>query len=410
MKQKTFLVSLVAAVFALAVFSMAGVSAFGDITSIEVNGVEVVDTTGAVNIGSFAGQDMPVRITFLADDDVTDVRVKAWIAGEREYSVSSERFKVFNGSTYSRTVSVQMPFDIDPQEDLKLMVSVESKREGSVEKTIDLAGQRESYIVEVLDVVMEPSVKAGENLALDVVLKNRGLEFAEDTFVRAKISALGVEDRAYFGDLSPVDQDEPTEKDDAAERRMFLNIPSSAKPGVYVVELEAYNGDSSTTLTKKVAVVGAGDDSKIVSALNSKTFAVGEKSSYSLTLVNSGNKVRVYELVVESSGEDLDVSTEEPILVVPAGSSRTVKVDAMALKAGKYNFAVNVNSEGELVGKESYTANVEGTKSRIVAGGTNTTVLLTVILAIVFVVLLVVLIVLLTRKPEKNKEFGESYY
>jgi hypothetical protein len=419
MKSKTFVVSLVAAVFAIAMFFVAsvyanGASTFGDITNIEVNGIDAIDDGKpvAVNIASFAGQTLPVEITFVASKDVSDVRVKAWISGEREYAVSSNRFKVFNGSTYDWIVSVPVPFDIDPREDLRLKVSVEGKGD-SVQKEVPLAAQRESYLVEILDVVADTEVKAGEVLALDIVLKNRGLEFSEDTFVRVKIASLGVEERAYFGDLAPVDQggDDEPEKEDAAERRLFLRIPSSAKPGTYVVELEAYNDDSSTILTKKVNVVGVGLDSRVVSAVKEKSFAVGEKGSYSLTLVNMGNKVSVYELVAEAADKNLDVSVEEPIVVVPAGSSRTVKVETSASKAGEYAFTVNVYSDGELVAKESFTANIEGARAApLVAGGVNTTVLLTVVLAIIFVVLLVVLIVLLTRKPEKEKEFGESYY
>ncbi len=421
MKSKTFAVSLVIAVFALAIFSVAIVNAegstvltLGTIENIKVNGV---DSASGVNIASFAGQSLPVEITFVASRDVSDVRVKAWISGDKEYAVSSNRFKVFNGSTYNWVVSVPVPFNIDPRENLKLKVTVESK-DNSVQKEISLAAQRESYLVEILDVVADTNVKAGEMLALDIVLKNRGLEYSEDTFVRAKISALGVEERAYFGDMSPVDQpvesgsNDRLDKEDAVERRLFLRIPSNAKPGAYVVELEAYNDDSSTTMTKKVNVVGVGQDSRVVSAVKDKSFAVGEKGSYSLTLVNAGNNVNIYELVVESSDKTINVDVEEPIVVVPAGSSRSVKVETSALTAGDYAFAVNVYSDGSLVAKESYTAKVDGTKaaSTTIAGGTNTTVLLTVVLAIIFVVLLVVLIVLLTRKPEKEKEFGESYY
>ena len=405
MKSKITMVSLVAAVFALAMISIASVSAFGSITSIEVNGVESVSSI-PTNVASFAGQTLPVRVIFKATDNATDVRVKVWITGERAYAVSSERFDVLAGSVYSSTVAIQMPFNIDPKENFNLEVSVESRHNGVAdEKTVRLAGQRESYLVEILDVNMDSNVQAGDRLALDIVLKNRGRQPAVDTFVKVTIPALGVEERAYFGDLSPVDQANP-DKQDSAERRMFLNIPSTAKPGVYDVQLEAFNGDSSTTLSKKIAVGGVGEDSSVVSAASSKSFATGETGSYSLTLVNSGNKVRIYQLSVDAS-DNLNVDVSDQVIVVPAGSSRTVKMDATASKAGKYMFTVSVTSDGELVKKQSYTANVEG--SNLVAGGSNTTVLLTVVLAIIFVVLLVVLIVLLTRKPEK-KEFGESYY
>ena len=153
-------------------------------------------------------------------------------------------------------------------------------------------------------------------------------------------------------------------------------------------------------------VVGAEEDSMVVSSTGSKTFAVGEKGSYSLILVNSGNNVRLYQLVFETPS-GLTVDADEAVVAVPAGSSRTVKVLASSNEAGKYNFAVNVHSNGQLVKKEAYTATIEGSK---IASAGNATVLLTVVLGIVFVVLLVVLIVLLTRKPARSEELGESYY
>ncbi len=410
MEYKKILVSLVVALALIALFAV-NVSALGSITQIEVNGVEMLG--GPSSIAAFAGETLPVRVTFIGDADASDTRVKVWIAGAKDYSAVDRRIKVFNGSTYSSLFAVQVPFDIDPKEGLTLWVAIESKNDGSsVPIPIKLAAQRESYIVEILDVDMPSQAKAGETFALDIVLKNRGIEFAEDTFVKARIPALGIEKKAYFEDLSP--EDEPVltgsqdrlDKEDTGERRIFLAIPANAKAGVYTVEIEAYNGDSSTTLTKRIAISGAAADSNVMSSLTGRTFAVGEKAVYSLTLVNAGNKVKVYDLTAQTP-ENLNVQVKEPVVVVPAGNSRTVELEASASKTGKYPFTVDVSSDGDLVKTQEFTANVEGTNEGT-AG--NTTVLLTVVLAIIFVVLLVVLIVLLTRKPEKAKEFGESYY
>jgi len=403
-KNLVFLVTLVA----LAISLVASVSAFGQITSVEVAGVEGLPS-GSADIAVFAGQTVPVRVVFEADnltDSVRDVRVKAWIVGDRELAVSSERFVVDSGKTYSRLVSVQVPSDLDSSEDLDLVVSVESRNDGVAdEQSISLGGQRESYVVEILDVDFEPQVKAGDTLALDVVLKNRGREEAEDTFVRARIPSLGIEDRGYFGDLSEKDQSDP-DKEDSSERRLFLRVPANTPAGVYVVEIDAFNSDSATTISKRVAVVSAGDDSIIVSPVSSRTFGSGETGKYSLTLVNTGSNVAVYELVVEAPAE-LNVEVSETVLAIPAGTSRTVQIDATSSRADDYAFAVNVHSDGQLVTTKQFMAKV--TEGRTVSTG-NATVLLTVVLAIIFIVLLVVLIVLLTRRPEKSEEFGESYY
>ena len=384
------------AFFAVALFLVSSASATLSISSVEVNGV-----SGSGTNAVFAGDTIPVRVFFSGSDNYTDVRVTVRISGES--SVSTQRFDVLPGATYSKLLSVNVPKNVDPSEDLTLYVRVEAKDGTEAEYPISLKVQRESYVVEVLDAQFASTVKAGSNMALDIVLKNRGIQFAEDTFVTVSLPALGISSRAYFGDLSPVDQSNP-DKEDATERRMYLNIPSNVPAGVYAVEIEAYNSDSSTVVTKKVAIVGASADTQILSVANSKTFGVGQTGSYTVTLVNTGDKVAVYQISVDSaSGIQTDLS--ESIVAVPAGSSKTVKLDATASKAGTYNFAVTVTSGSEIVSQQLFTANVSGSSL-----GGSTTVLLTVILAIVFIVLLVVLIVLLTRKPEKQEEFGESYY
>jgi hypothetical protein len=395
------LVSLVA-VFALLMVSVSSVSAFADIRSVEVSGIQALGSGSAV--ASFAGDTIPVLVVFNATADASDVRVKAWVSGNREYSVSSDRFDVIKGNMYSKLMAVQVPYDVDPSESFRLEVEIESRNDGVGDSaTINVTVQRESYKVEVLDVSMDNKAKAGDNLLLDIVLKNRGRQLAEDTFVTVSIPALGVEERSYFGDLSAVDQSDP-DKEDAVERRMSVAVPSNAREGIYSVEITAFNADSQETVTKKVAIVGASEDSMVVSSGKSKSFAVGETGSYSVTIVNSGSKIALYELSFETPS-GLVASSDESVIAVPAGSSKTVKFDVSAQKAGNYNFAVNVNSNGNLVSRESYTAVVEGTNF-----AANATVILTVVLAIIFVVLLVVLIVLLTKKPQKTEEFGESYY
>ncbi|MBI3333951.1 hypothetical protein HYZ97_00495 [Candidatus Pacearchaeota archaeon] len=400
MEFKKNLVSLVA-VFAVFALLASTVSAFATITSVEVSGVEGIN--GSANIAAFAGQTLPVRVIFTAQSNASDVRVKAWISGDRDYSAASERFDVIAGNTYSRLMAVNVPFDIDPSESMTLQISVESQTV-EIRSQVALRTQRESYIVEILDAVLDPTVTAGDNLAVDVILKNRGRQTAEDTFVRVSIPALSIERRAYFGDLTPVDQANP-DKEDASERRMLISIPAGTPAGIYTVTLEAYNADSTTTVSKKIAVVGASGDSRVVASATTKTFGLDETGVYTVTLVNTGSRVRVYDVSFDAPS-GLMLEADESVFAVPAGTSKSIKVNAEADKAGAYTFVVNVNSDGELVKRESFVANVEGTKR----SAANATVVLTVVLAIIFVVLLVVLIVLLTRKPQKTEEFGESYY
>ncbi len=389
---------------AFAALAAAQVSAFADIRSVTVNGIEMFNGSGDV-AGVFAGETIPIRVIFDVTDNETDVRVVARLLGESGFSEVTERFDVIPGGTYSRLLNVKLPFDIDPNERFDLEISVETNSRRGDSQTIELEVQRSSYEVEVLSVNNPDQIRAGRALPLDIVLKNRGRQFAEDTYVRVRIPELGISTVGYFGDLSPEDQSDPADKEDAVERRLFLNIPASAPAGVYTLEIEASNTDAVTRVTKRVVVTSAQGDSQVVSSSHSKTFAVGEMQRYTVTLVNAGDSIQVYELVLDTPAS-LDVTMDDSIVAVPAGSSRTVAFDVSASEAGTHEFAIDITSNGELVKRENYIAKVEGRS----VGSVDATILVSVVLAIIFIVLVIVLIVLLTRRPTKKEEFGESYY
>ena len=428
MTSKKLLVSLVA-VLAVVISLIANVSAFtyAQITDVEVNGVEMLDSLNneiSTPVAVFAGQTIPVRVIFDVKENAKDVRVKAWIAGESETASVSERFDALGNNTYTKVISVKVPSNLkELDETLELHVVVENRNDGTGdEKDIPLTLERESYIIEILDASMPGEISAGDVLIVDVVLKNRGRQFAEDTFATVSIPALGIEDRAFFDSLASIDEPfskdsftaedntladgERLNKESDGERILSLRIPSNAPAGLYAVEIKAYNDDSETTVTKKLVIRGAEANTIVEAPVNSKSFGTNEKGEYSLVLVNSGNQVRVFQLVIESQS-DLSIDVSDPIVALPAGTSKTVTLTASASKAGTYNFAVNVHSGAELIKRESFTANVEGSGAVTTA---SPAVLLTIVLAVIFVVLLIVLIVLLTRKPEKSEELGESYY
>jgi len=402
MKSLNLMVSILAFVALAVVFTGIASAQLVRIDEVIVNGNDVLGTNETAAV--IAGETVPVRVIFEALQNATDVRVTAHLLGEG-ISETSGNFDIFEGGTYSELLNIEVPFDIDLTEMHTLEITVESNL-GKAQEDISFRVQRDSDLVEILAINGLQEIRAGQILGLDVVLKNRGLHEAEDTFLRASIAELGVSNTVLFGDLSPEDQggDRP-DKEDTEERRVNLAIPRSAKAGVYTVELEAYNSESSTVTTRRIVVVGAGEESRVLSQITTKTFAVGEVKTYSMTIVNAGNEIKVYDLVIDAPTE-LSVSAEDTLVVVPAGSSKTVQFTVTGTEEGNYPFSVNVNSDGEVVKRETFGATIKGTK----AANLSASIVLTVVLAIIFVVLVIVLIVLLTRKPQKTEEFGESYY
>lgn len=403
MKSKAILVSLLAIFVVFAVSALVSASDLNVYQrEVSIKGVDFVWPSWET-VSVDAGETVPIKIAFTAGEDASDVRVKAFISGYRDdITASTGRFDILQGVTYSKLLSLKVPTDVESAEDYTLTIRVET-RTADTEWEFPLKVQRESYNLEVLSVETSREVTAGSNLAVNVVLKNRGSHTLDDTFVVARIPALNVEKRVYFSDLTSTDQADP-DKEDAAERTLFLQVPSDAKAGIYNLEVEASNADATETTTKSITVVGSEQKSDILAAVSSKEVQAGSTVTYDLVVINSGDKIAVYTIVPENA-QNLIVSVDEPIITVPADSSRTVKVSVTAGEVmGTFNFAVNVNSDDKLVKRVNLSANVS--KKAI----TNNVMVLTVVLAIVFIVLLIVLIVLLTRKPEKTEELGESYY
>ena len=150
MDNKTFWFALLTVLAVLVTAN--SVSALATSVSTTVSGIDI--TTQPVTI--FAGETIPLRVSFTADTNATDVRVKAWISGYRsDISDSSERFDIISGSRYtSELLTLTAPSDIDINENVLLVVSVETK-DAFDETTYDLNLQRGSYEVEVMSVEVQ---------------------------------------------------------------------------------------------------------------------------------------------------------------------------------------------------------------------------------------------------------------
>jgi len=406
-KMKTsILVSLIAVLLVLSAFSVIATDII-DIDKVEVDGL-IADSVGTVAVES--GKVVPVEVYFTANENASDVEISAWIRGERSDAAEINFKDLIEDKDYRAVLTLKLPSDIDETEEEKtLFIRIETDK-GNIEEEYTLTIQREPYNAELLFVEVDESVEAGSNIPIDVVLKNLGRHELDDLLVEVSIPELGISKRAYFSDLTPTDDwEDDDDTEDAVERRVYLRIPANADAGNYELTVEAYNSDTSSVVTRIVTVVGAEGVSKVLIPVSSKEIGFGETVTYDLIIVNSGSKVGIYEVIPETT-EGVIVSAEDPVVTVAAGSSKVVRLQVKAgSRDGIYAFAVDVNSEGQLVNRAVLTANVVESGA-LGAGISNNVAILTVVLAIIFVVLLVVLIVLLTKKPSKAEEFEESYY
>jgi hypothetical protein len=316
------------------------------------------------------------------DESASNVRIRAELQGaEGDSSTTISGLVVGNGHSYVETLTLEVPEvdDDELSEDMTLTLKIWNSDFETELEDDQLRVQRESFEVSVRSVFVSNTVEAGQRVPVQVVLENTGYNDLEDLYVTVSIPELGIETRAYFGDLA-VEGDHHHHDDDDDSVTVYLDVPYTVASGLYTLEVEVANEDFSSNFVEKQVAVTNGFPEVVMA------------SGDNLLILNPTNNLKVYKVVYPSA--DLTVP-------VQAGSSKLISIDT---PEGEYSFDVFVFDGDQLVGTVNYSGVSE---SETLA---SPVVVLTVILAVIFVVLLIVMIVLMTKKPEKSEEFGESYY
>jgi len=403
METKKLLVSFVVLtsilLFAAAVSATTSTTPFtmGSFTVSQVT-VDGIDASSG-NVALVAGDTVTAKVYFTSSVNSKDVKVRLELNGNNinvaPYVTSA--FNVLMNGSYVKVISFKVPSTLS-NDVVSDGATLDLKISGgdSVEATgsFGLSVQRPSYNVDFMSVGITGTAQAGTLVPVDVVLKNTGYNKLNDLYVTVRVPELGLEKSAYFGDLFNVlavanNTNNNNNVVDVIRGRIFLDVPYTAKNGVYTVEVEAKNSDLNI---KKVGQFTVGD------GLASNILVTGN----SIVIVNPSSQLLTLRLVPESKSNSA-VTLSEDLVVVPAGTSKTVSASSASGEA----FNVNVFSkDGALL--DSVTMPASTTTSNTT--GSNAVAVLTVILTIVFLVLLVVLVVLITKKPQKSEEFSESYY
>lgn len=399
MKRNIFLVPFVA-VLALMIVGFASASLANSV-HVEFNGQEIGLND---DLTSFAGDVVPVRVTFTAGEDSKDVKIEVSIYdGRDDVAASTERFNTVAGKTYTKLLSLRLPNDFDSElNEMTLSVDIYDADHNTNDYSEDykLSMQRESYTLKILSVDYSSKVSAGNVFPVSVVVKNMGYNRMDDTYVVVSIPGLGVSARGYVGDLIPLeDYSNYDDEEDSMFQTVYLKVPAGVDEGVYELKVEVYNDESSSSVTKLISVSGS-ESSMVLAAIKNQDLRAGETVTYDLVIVNSADDIKVFNIKTVS-GDVLSVSVPSVITVGPDASetvSITVKADEDAA-IGTYTFSVDVDGKQTVFG------------ANVVGGSASTSgVALTVILVIVFVVLLIVLAVLLTKKEKPMEEVETSYY
>jgi hypothetical protein len=252
---KKLLIALVA-LFVLSVIPAAMAA-----VSVDINGA----STTPVSV--IRGDTIPVKVTFSEPIDYKDVTIEVQLRYEhsKKAEVSTKAIDVVAGTTYTRTLNIDVPSDIEinaPGNYYSLTVVLKDGNGYELEtRSYDLMVQRTDDQIQIQKVLKPQTIEAGNTFTADVVVKNTGSDRMDDIYVRMSVPELGLVTEGRAGDLVAVDTDT---KEDVNSVKLSLNVPATAAAGSYSLEIKAYNSNAWTTL-KDTLVIGnpnASDNTK----------------------------------------------------------------------------------------------------------------------------------------------------
>lgn len=381
-----------------------------------------------------------VKVTFIANDDFEETKVKVWVGGYYDdIEAETPLFDVFAGNTYTKTLDLYVPKDIDARDTYTLHVDIQQKHDlsGTGEADIETEIQRIANWIEIMSVKLYDSghyygycgectmtFEAGTTIYADIVVKNRGNHEAEDVYVHVSINDLCLERTVYLGDLGASDDDD----EDAKSVTIALMIPLDAFAGTYTLEVKAYNDEVSDVEFRNIQIEGPGKKEKeeekegevvITPQITSNEIQMGKGEVYTILVANFGDNEEDFVVSVLGTeggceGETActgwaEVTINPQAFSLKPGESQLVNVYVAAAEnaiEGEHVFSVKVEHDGKAE-QFSMVANIvkgEGEKMDL------KTILLIIGIILIAAVIVLLILLLTGKKATEKSEIEESYY
>lgn len=412
-----------------------------DITKIKVNGIEMSpgeEITTQVELEDSTEIEVFIEgvgnETTCPDEDTSDcgvdVRVRAWIGGYEyeDIEATSNEFTVEPGVSYRKTLILNIPEDLDvddEENEYTLYVEVfdddDSEREDFV-----LFAERPNHFLNIIDVVYDPNVRAGERTPIEVRMENLGDSKEEDIKVQASLAGETAVD--YIEELAAF-EDPNTDEESSESAKIVLTVPKDLETDYYdlIIRVSYNRGHDSMEETYKVWVEGtastADEDSEesgeaVTTISISSTDIEGteeEEKSLTLSFTNTGGSSETYTVNVQGEEQWADAEVSPTAITVGAGDTKEVTVTLTPEEdaAGEHAFSIQIlDSDGKLQEEIAMEMDVEE-KSGL--GDISSALKIGFILLIVLIVIIGIIVAFRKLKDDDDDEGlepkeGQTYY
>ena len=405
---------------------------------VAVNGLSSVHEPLSV----IRGDNVRIKTTFELDADGNPANIAvtedAFVRAELSYRHGKEvvtktvPFDVIDGTTYRKYLSLEIPEDIDatlPGESYWLAIELKDGA-GRILHTaqFEVKVQRANDLLSIIDLDIGPavgstsSIKAGEFGEAVIVLKNIGADRQDDIRIKLSVPELGITEKEYIGDLTPVDCEDKCEKEDTAKVEIVFKVPRNAENGIYDVRVLAYNSNTRTEETAVLKVdgqagsgtgTGTGTTGTIketiigIDAL-SKQAAPNQGITYAISLTNAGNAAQTYTAEILGTVIWASARADPSAVTLQPGQSATINVFVAPFARtlpGEHKFTVNIIADNQVIKSLPLKTDVTAAKSTL----KQSLVVAAIILLVILIVLAIVIAVTRTREEPESEE-KENYY
>ncbi len=244
--------SLIAVRDSSACCSIRGSPSFSDADACQLinNSVSIEITDPESDDELFIGDDIRINLNIdnnLDEDQDFDIEAHLYnMDGDKSENSVDTSFEIEAGRSRNVRLDLEVPSDIDLDENYALFVTVQDEVCSQTYREIEL--ERPAQQVEITDFSLAGTVMCGTSLDTRVKIENLG---SDDQDVRIKIANrdLKISEETEVFELKEFD-----ESDDKETKEFSLVIPDDAEEGTYEIEATVYFNGKSQTVKEKTIV------------------------------------------------------------------------------------------------------------------------------------------------------------
>ncbi|MFC1801564.1 hypothetical protein ACFLZB_03795 [Nanoarchaeota archaeon] len=367
------------------------------------------------------GDDVEIEIKLVAYEDAENIEVEAALKGyehsnQRKTAESTDVFDVKEDRTYYKTLTLELPEDLENGDTYALRIEVSDKDHRETVWNVILEISTPKHKLNIDDVIFSPSttVQAGRSLMTSVRLENFGQKDEDNVKVTFAIPELGVSDSDYIEELEA--------DDEKMTQELYVRIPTCAEAKEYEAEVTVEYDDGYETVEEEFTVTVVGSDACTAASADKTVITVGPETQnvvaggneaiYPIALTNSGSGSKTYTLEL-TAGDWAETRLSENVLVLDSEDTKVAYVYVKAnsdATAGEQVMSLTVKSNGQTLKDVTIKANVvnDGANWDNVKKGLE----IGLIVLVVLLVILGLIIGFSRLKGNKNEseEDDQTYY